>query len=305
MSNTKKLTPVRPLTKKYTAVKSPANTNPPLDTTLIIDNVPQYIFWKDTNSVFIGCNKRFAEIAGLSSPEEIIGKTDFDLANYDKAQKFVDLDKIVINEDKSILNLIEQHKNAQGNEMWISINKIPIRNAKGEIVGILGTFEDITERKKMEVKIQKSEEKYRSLIELTDTAFVILDSKLQITDANETFMRLLAVPSLNFIIGTCLRSWVLAKDIEKFDESFKQIFKKGHIKDLEINLVGEKGTNIYVGLNANLVENGKTVIFCLAVDRSSKKMAMTQQYIKNEKKKDKLIQCLKEIKDSLGIEHNK
>jgi len=46
---------------------------------LVIDSIPQYIFWKDINSVYLGCNRRFALLAGVGSPDKIVGKTDFDL----------------------------------------------------------------------------------------------------------------------------------------------------------------------------------------------------------------------------------
>jgi PAS domain-containing protein len=46
---------------------------------LVIDNIPQHIFWKDTRSVYLGCNANFAVVAGVGSPEEIVGKTDYDL----------------------------------------------------------------------------------------------------------------------------------------------------------------------------------------------------------------------------------
>ena len=47
---------------------------------LVIDNIPQFVFWKDTRSVYLGCNRNFARAAGVGEPENIVGKTDFDLA---------------------------------------------------------------------------------------------------------------------------------------------------------------------------------------------------------------------------------
>jgi len=265
---------------------------------MVINNVPQHIFWKNTNSVFIGCNKNFAKAVGLNKPDDIKGKTDFDLSNADDAKHFIETDKQVISQNEPIVNLIERY-NGNNGEVWISINKIPLLNEKGVVIGLLGTFEDITERKKMELKIHKSEEKYRSLIEFTNTAFIILDTKLRIIETNATFMNLVELPSETFILNSSLRSWVVGKDIDKFDESFKQVLNGKILDDMEINLINENGPNVYVGISANIIENGEKRIFCLLRDKSFKKEAMSQQYIRKQKKKDKLIQKLTEIRNEL------
>ena len=266
---------------------------------MVINNVPQHIFWKDTNSTFIGCNKNFARTVGLDEPCDIKGKTDFDLANPDKAKHFIEIDKEVMSKSKPIFNLIEKHKNSVGEEVWVSINKIPLINNDGVIIGLLGTSEDITERKKMELKIYKSEEKYRNLIEFTNTAFVILDTNLRIIEANETFMQLIESPSINFVLNSGLRSWVFSKDIEKFDKSLQNVLNGIALDDLEINLISENKSSVYVGISANIIENGEKRIFCLLRDKSSKKEAMSQQFILKQKRKDKLIQYLTEIRNEL------
>jgi len=117
----------------------------------VIDALPFCIFWKDINSVGLGCNKALAEVAGLSSPQEYFGKTDYDLPwTKEEADFFRECDQRVIQSNKAELNIIESQKQADGNVAWLETSKIPLLDNNGDVVGILGAFHDITQRKKAE-----------------------------------------------------------------------------------------------------------------------------------------------------------
>lgn len=114
----------------------------------VVDYLPQFIFWKDRDSVFLGCNERFAKVAGLSSPSEIVGKTDFDLAwKTEEAEFFRKVDQRVMETGVAEYHIVEPQKQSDGKQAWLETNKIPLFNADGEVTGILGSFEDITDRK--------------------------------------------------------------------------------------------------------------------------------------------------------------
>src|SRR5690606_33110432 len=119
----------------------------------IVDNIPRAIFWKDPELRFMGCNRIFAEIAGASSPAELIGKSDFDMAWKAQADAYRKDDLEVINSRKSKLDIEEVNINSDGEESWVRTSKVPIINKEGAVVAILGMFEDITERKKKEADI--------------------------------------------------------------------------------------------------------------------------------------------------------
>ncbi len=122
---------------------------------LVLDNIPQYIFWKDRNSVYLGCNRNFAIIAGFNNPLEIVGKTDYDLPwKKEESDFFRECDARVMETDTPEYHIIEPLLQADGKQSWVNTNKIPLHDAQGNVVGILGTFEDITERQRVEEKIR-------------------------------------------------------------------------------------------------------------------------------------------------------
>lgn len=123
---------------------------------LVLDYIPQHVFWKDRNSVYLGCNRNFARIAGLE-PQELIGKTDYDLPwQKEEADFYRECDRRVMQADRPELHIIETQHQADGKEAWVDTNKMPFHDAEGNVVGILGTFEDITERKCAEEELLKT-----------------------------------------------------------------------------------------------------------------------------------------------------
>ena len=129
---------------------------------LVLDNIPQFIFWKDINSVFLGCNKNFARVAGVGNSNNIIGKTDANLAwEKSQAESFFEIDRLVMESNKPEYHIIEPQLQADGKKAWVDTNKIPLHNSQGEVVGLLGTYEDITERVLAKKALEDSEKKYR------------------------------------------------------------------------------------------------------------------------------------------------
>ena len=113
---------------------------------LIMNNIPQAVFWKNRDLVYLGCNQAFADDAGFASPEDIVGKTDFDMPWKEQADLYRADDRLVMETAKPKLNYEEPQTTPSGSTIWLRTNKIPIQE-NGETVAVLGMYEDITAHK--------------------------------------------------------------------------------------------------------------------------------------------------------------
>jgi PAS domain S-box-containing protein len=126
----------------------------------LLKQIPASVFWKDTNSVYLGCNDAFAHSVGLSSPEEIIGKTDYDLpTTKEESDAFRADDRQVMQSKQAKLNIEECQTTSNGKKVTLLTNKVPLLDNKKNVIGILGIYHDITERKVMEQRLMEAFEK--------------------------------------------------------------------------------------------------------------------------------------------------
>ncbi|HDQ40607.1 MAG TPA: EAL domain-containing protein [Desulfonatronum sp.] len=121
---------------------------------LVMDTIPQGIFWKDTQSVYLGCNRHYACLLDLEKPENILGKSDGDLSWRKKeAARHRDVDLHVMREKKAQLALTDRIVRADGSEAWVETDVVPLKDANGAIIGVLGCTQDITERKRYQERL--------------------------------------------------------------------------------------------------------------------------------------------------------
>ncbi len=137
---------------------------------LILDTAPQRIFWKDTTSNYLGCNRAFARDAGLADPSEIIGKNDFDLIWRDNAPLYRADDALVMSSGQPKIGYEEPQARPKGGVRWLSSNKVPLRNAQGAVIGILGIYEDISERRQAAKAIERRNRELSILYAIHRTA---------------------------------------------------------------------------------------------------------------------------------------
>ncbi|MDJ0658878.1 MAG: EAL domain-containing protein [Crocosphaera sp.] len=161
---------------------------------LVLDNIPQLIFWKDTNSVFLGCNRLWAKASGIIEPEQVIGKTDYDIYHHPNNKHldppknhlsyYREQDLRVINTGNPELNFVEKKRNPEGQEVWYSTNKIPIKDGDGNIVGVLGTIENITERKLVERELFEEKELAKVTLNSLGEAVITTNAQGMIQEFN-------------------------------------------------------------------------------------------------------------------------
>ena len=129
----------------------------------IIDIAPVQIFWKDSNSRYMGGNTAFAKDAKLNSSEDLIGKFDTDLLWKDSAEKFQQEDREIIESGIAKLNYEHMLVRPNGETTWARSSKVPLKNLNGEIIGVLGVDEDITERKQLEDERLEAQKRFEKI----------------------------------------------------------------------------------------------------------------------------------------------
>ncbi|MBT3302732.1 MAG: PAS domain-containing protein [Bacteroidetes bacterium] len=116
----------------------------------IINAIPVRVFWKDKDLVYLGCNTAFANDAGLSDPEDIIGKDDFQMVWKQQAEQYKNDDLQVINSGLSKKNIEETQDTPEGNTLTLLTNKIPLFDLEKNVCGVIGSYVDITHLKQVE-----------------------------------------------------------------------------------------------------------------------------------------------------------
>ncbi len=129
----------------------------------IIENIPLQVFWKDRDIRYIGCNSPFARDAGYSAPEDLVGKDDFQMGWRKHAELYRADDRHVMDSDTPKLGFEEPLTKPDGREIWIRTSKVPLHATDGKVFGMLGIYEDITERKIAEAALQRLNRSFRTL----------------------------------------------------------------------------------------------------------------------------------------------
>ncbi|MEI6167601.1 MAG: PAS domain S-box protein [bacterium] len=165
---------------------------------LIIDNIPDLVFWKDRNSVYQGCNNAFAQAAGVGSPENIVGKTDYEFSwKKEESDFFVSVDRRVMENDQPEYHIIEPQRQSDGRQTWAETSKIPLHDEHGRVIGILGTYMNITERKQTIEALRLKNLVFDESI----SANSIADLNGLITEANDMFLRIWGYSDKSEVIG--------------------------------------------------------------------------------------------------------
>ncbi|MBU4214555.1 MAG: EAL domain-containing protein [Actinobacteria bacterium] len=123
----------------------------------VIDTAPLRIFWKDRDLRYLGCNPAFAKDAGLASPEQLIGLDEYGLGWRDQAELYRADDRRVIETGVPLLSYDEPQTTPSGSIIWLRTSKVALHDSTGATSGVLGIYEDITDRKRAEQALRRSE----------------------------------------------------------------------------------------------------------------------------------------------------
>ncbi|MBN2381030.1 PAS domain S-box protein [candidate division WOR-3 bacterium] len=179
---------------------------------LAFDTVPVRIFWKDRNSVYLGCNQLFALDAGREKPSDLIGHNDYEMGWQEQADLYRKDDAEVMSSGMPKINYEEPQTTPDGRTIWLRTSKVPLRNLDGTVIGVLGTYEDITERKKVEEALRNSERDKAAILSSITEHVVYHSTEMKIMWANRAAADSLGLEPEDLIGKRCYELWPI-KDI--------------------------------------------------------------------------------------------
>lgn len=241
----------------------------------VLDTFPLSVFWKNRQSVYLGCNQNFAQGANLTSTSEIVGKTDDDLPWGTKEASFYQADdRQVIESGVPKLAIEETMTLATGEIRWLETNKIPLRDLNGNVIGVVGTFQDISDRKQAEIALQKSEERFRRIFYSNVAGMIFADFQGRIIDANDCFLDMIGYTREELETGKI--DWLgmtppeyLAKDYE----CMEYLIQNGEVEPWEKEYYRKDGSRIAILIGAAFLTETNNESICVIIDISDRKQA--------------------------------
>jgi sigma-B regulation protein RsbU (phosphoserine phosphatase) len=134
----------------------------------MMDNMSDMIYFKDRDSRFIMLNKAAAQWQGGCAPEALVGKSDFDSYSEEDARRMREDELRIMETGEPLFGLEERETWKDGTHAWVSTSKMPLRDEKGDLIGIIGISRDITEHKEAEIRAAKYAEENRRFREETE-----------------------------------------------------------------------------------------------------------------------------------------
>ena len=151
---------------------------------LLLDTVPHCVFWKDERFVFQGCNRQFAAHVGLAEPQDIVGRTDYDLPIPKKDADFYRFcDERIIEYDRAEYNFVETLQRHDGQRIWLRTNKMPLHDETGAVIGVLGIAENITEQIGIEERLRH----YEVMASTVDDLLAIISPDYRFLAVNDAY----------------------------------------------------------------------------------------------------------------------
>ncbi len=231
-------------------------------------------------------NKKLTEVLGYSE-NDIIGKNWFDVIYEERFR-----DELKLNFQRAIAGIVEptdyaeiEMKIKSGEKRLIAWRNTALKDEKGKIVKILGSAEDVTERKRIERQLQESEEKYRSLVETSPNSVVLSDMKGNIIFANEFAAKMHGVETPEELIGATMSDFTAPEDLQRVISNMRGLMQLNQ-SIYEYTMLKKDGTHFPVELNASILRDNKGVPFAiLGIGRDITERKLAERTLKESEAK--------------------
>jgi PAS domain S-box-containing protein len=239
----------------------------------VINAMPDMLWMKDANGVFLTCNREFEKLAGVSR-EELIGTTDYDHFNKDQADICCEQDRAALKNGIQSTHIEPMTHATLGCDVWYEVIKTPVCDSEGQPLGVLGVGRDITERKQAENALAESEEKYRALFENAPLSYQSLNEDGCFIDVNPAWLRILGYEREE-VIGNWFGDFLHPDFVQHFATNFPAFKKRGYVKDVQFRIRHKNGTYRHIefeGCIGYLPDGSFRQTYCVFQDITERKV---------------------------------
>lgn len=265
----------------------------------LIDNLPDYIYVKDSDSRFVMNNVAHVKVLGAAQPQEVLGKSDFDFFPRELAEQYFADEQTIVETGTPLFNREEPVVDAQGGRRWVLTTKVPLFDNQRRVVGIVGMTRDITERKRVEEARRLSEARLQAILDNTTAVVYLKDPQGRYLLVNRRFEALFNV-SRQEIVGKT--------DFDLFPHGMAELFRQNDQKVLESRVPlefeevapHEREIRSYISIKVPLCDGaGVPYALCgISTDITERKRAeekARQAYAERAAREEELRQALAEL----------
>jgi PAS domain S-box-containing protein len=208
----------------------------------LIDNLPDYIFAKDTYGRFMISNIAHAQAAGISNPDDFIGKTAYDFFPEEFATQYEVDDQAVLQGGHSFVGIERVTLDASGEPIWVSTTKLPLQDENGQIIGIVGISRDITAYKRTREALQKQEAFLRQIIDTNPNLIFVKDDQGKFTLVNKAHAAMFGTTTEKLIGKTDSDFGASQKQVAYYLDDDREVMRTLHVKLIPEEIVTDVRT---------------------------------------------------------------
>jgi PAS domain S-box-containing protein len=225
----------------------------------IIETMIDGVWMIDAEARTTFVNRQMASVLGYT-PEEMRGRHLFEFMAEERRSLSV------ANLERRARGVAEQHdfklRHRDGHSVWTLMSTNSLLDDAGVYRGALAIVTNIDTRKQVEQALQGSEQRYRSLVEITHTGFLILNREGRVLEANEEYLRLTGRAARSDIVGRPVTEWTAPHDLERNATEVRKCLTTGSTEGLEIDYIRADGSIVPVEINAAVLADETIIALC-------------------------------------------
>ncbi len=244
---------------------------------LLINHLPDFVYVKDTESRFITSNAPHLAIMGLSTSDQVIGRTDFDFFPHNLAAQYYADEQAIIRSGQPLIDHEEPTVSHTGEPRWALTTKLPLRDNLGQIIGIVGITRDVTERKRADEALRESEERFRTLVETAPGGILVVNRDGTIVQVNKRAETLFGY-TREELVGAAIETLIPGRFRQSHVAYREGYFANPSARPMGMgrDLAGQRKDGsefpVEIGLNYTLTA-GKTLTLAFVTDITERKRA--------------------------------